>query len=182
MGKENKEELGSLLFHDWKSPFGEMRIAVFQDQLVTCDWKYRKQAASLDEKLSEHLKAEWQPSEHHPVFDETKEQLIEYFHRRRKVFSLPLFLCGTSFQKSVWGELLKIPFGSTSSYGQLANAMSQPKAVRAIATANGANRHAIIVPCHRVIGADGSLTGYAGGLRIKRKLLELENPQPSLFE
>lgn len=182
MGKENEEKLGSIHYQDWKSPFGEMRLAVFQDQLVACDWKYRKQAAYLDEKLSQHLSAHWQPSEHHPIFDETKEQLTEYFHRRRESFSLPLLLCGTRFQKSVWEELLKIPFGSTSSYGELAKTMNQPKAVRAIATANGANRLAIIVPCHRVIGADGSLTGYAGGLRVKRRLLELENPQPSLFE
>ena len=103
------------------------------------------------------------------------EQLNEYFQKKRKIFDLPLDLKGTEFQKKVWNELLKIPFGKTISYKDLAIKLGDLKAIRAVGTANGANPVSIIVPCHRVIGSDGSLTGYAGGLWRKRWLLEHES-------
>ena len=105
---------------------------------------------------------------------ETVRQLDEYFAGQRKVFDLPILLVGTEFQKSVWNELLKIPFGVTRSYGEVARQLEIPKAVRAVANANGANAISIIVPCHRVIGSDYSLTGYGGGLPAKKYLLGLE--------
>jgi len=101
-------------------------------------------------------------------------QLQEYFNRKRKEFELPLEILGTEFQKNVWIELTKIPYGETISYGELANRMGDKNLMRAVAATNGANPIPIIIPCHRVIGADGSLTGYGGGLDVKRKLLELE--------
>jgi methylated-DNA-[protein]-cysteine S-methyltransferase len=101
-------------------------------------------------------------------------QLKEYFNRQRKEFDLRLEILGTDFQKKVWKELTKIPYGETISYGELANKMGDKNLMRAVATANGANPIPIIIPCHRVIGADGSLTGYGGGLDVKQKLLELE--------
>jgi O-6-methylguanine DNA methyltransferase len=101
-------------------------------------------------------------------------QLEEYFSGRRRRFDLPLDLRGTDFQKRCWQELLEIPYGETRSYAQIARAIGNPQAVRAVGLANGQNPIAIIVPCHRVIGSDGSLTGYGGGLEAKRKLLELE--------
>lgn len=101
-------------------------------------------------------------------------QLREYFNRKRKEFQLPLEILGTEFQKNVWVELTKIPYGETISYGELANRMGDKNLMRAVAAANGANPIPIIIPCHRVIGADGSLTGYGGGLDVKQKLLELE--------
>ncbi len=101
-------------------------------------------------------------------------QLEEYFAGRRRQFNLPLDLRGTDFQKRCWQELLKIPYGETRSYREIARAIGKPSAVRAAGLANGQNPIAIVVPCHRVIGSDGSLTGYGGGLGIKRKLLELE--------
>jgi len=101
-------------------------------------------------------------------------QLEEYFAGRRRCFDLPLDIRGTDFQKRCWQELLKIPYGETRSYAAVARAMGNPTAVRAVGLANGQNPIAIIVPCHRVIGSDGSLTGYGGGLENKRKLLELE--------
>ncbi|MBE0570339.1 MAG: methylated-DNA--[protein]-cysteine S-methyltransferase [Ignavibacteriaceae bacterium] len=101
-------------------------------------------------------------------------QLEEYFNRTRKGFDLPLELLGTEFQKKVWNELIKIPYGETISYGELANRMGDKNLMRAVASANGANPIPIIIPCHRVIGANGSLTGYGGGLDVKQKLLELE--------
>jgi methylated-DNA-[protein]-cysteine S-methyltransferase len=101
-------------------------------------------------------------------------ELKEYFCRQRKEFDLPLEIVGTDFQKKVWDELKKIPYGETISYGELANRMGDKNLMRAVAAANGANPIPIIIPCHRVIGADGSLTGYGGGLDVKQKLLELE--------
>ena len=101
-------------------------------------------------------------------------QLKEYFNRQRKEFDLQLEIVGTDFQKKVWDELTKIPYGETISYGELAERMGNKNKMRAVAAANGANPIPIIIPCHRVIGADGSLTGYGGGFDVKKKLLELE--------
>lgn len=108
------------------------------------------------------------------VTEKAKKQLDEFFAGNRTKFDLPLLLVGTDFQKAVWRELLNIPFGQTRSYGEMAQRIGMPKAVRAVANANGANSISIIVPCHRVIGSDHSLTGYAGGLEAKKTLLELE--------
>ena len=113
----------------------------------------------------------------------TINQLKEYFAGKRKVFDLTYDLEGTDFQKRVWYELLKIPFGKTQSYMDVTVALGDRKAIRAVGTANGANKIAIIIPCHRVIGSDGSLTGYAGGMERKKWLLDFETPpiQTSLF-
>lgn len=108
------------------------------------------------------------------IMEETRRQLEEYFQRKREVFDLPLFLAGSDFQRQVWEALKKIPYGSTVSYRELAAALGRESALRAVASANGANALSIIVPCHRVIGSNGDLTGYAGGLRTKSRLLELE--------
>lgn len=110
-------------------------------------------------------------------------QLNEYFEGTRKQFNLKLNPQGTDFQKKVWNELNQIPYGKTISYLQLSKQLGDVKAIRAVANANGKNPHWIIVPCHRVIGSDGSLTGYAGGLHRKKWLLEHESPykQQSLF-
>jgi methylated-DNA-[protein]-cysteine S-methyltransferase len=109
-----------------------------------------------------------------PKFIDAFSQVQEYFNRERKEFDLPLEIIGTEFQKKVWNELTKIPYGETISYGELANRMGDINKMRAVAAANGANPIPIIIPCHRVIGSDGSLTGYGGGLDVKQKLLELE--------
>jgi len=111
----------------------------------------------------------------------TKLQLDEYFNGKRTTFKLPLNLVGTDFQINVWNELLKIPFGVTRSYKEQALAIGNLKVIRAVATANGENRISIIVPCHRIIGSDGSLTGYGGGIWRKQQLLELESTQTKLF-
>ncbi len=111
------------------------------------------------------------------------KQLSEYFDGKRKVFELTYDLEGTPFQQRVWQELLKIPFGKTRSYMDVSRALGDSKAIRAVGTANGSNKIAIIIPCHRVIGSDGSLTGYAGGLARKKWLLDFEIPpiQTTLF-
>ncbi len=109
-----------------------------------------------------------------PHFDTLRKQLNEYFKGERKDFDIPLDLVGTDFQKEVWMSLLQIPYGTTISYGEQAKRIGRPKSVRAVANANGKNKISIILPCHRVIGSDGKLTGYGGGLWRKEKLLEFE--------
>lgn len=110
----------------------------------------------------------------HPVLARAAAQLAGYFAGRRRAFDLPLAPAGTPFQQAVWRALAAIPFGETRSYAELARAAGRPRAVRAVGAANGRNPLPVVLPCHRVIGSDGGLTGYAGGLLMKRRLLELE--------
>jgi methylated-DNA-[protein]-cysteine S-methyltransferase len=117
----------------------------------------------------------------HPVLLETERQLREYFAGRRKVFELPLDFHGTEFQRKVWAALLTIPYGETRSYAQIARQIGQPAAVRAVGAANGKNPISIVAPCHRVIGSNGTLTGFAGGLDAKAFLLAHEAPQRELI-
>lgn len=116
----------------------------------------------------------------HPVLLQTEQQLREYFAGQRKEFTLPLDLRGTQFQQRVWSALLTIPFGETRSYAQIAEQIGCPAAVRAVGAANGRNPISIIAPCHRVIGSNGKLTGFAGGLAVKAQLLSLERGEAML--
>ncbi len=117
---------------------------------------------------------ESKPPQTNRIITLCKQQLTEYFNGRRQTFSLPIEQNGTDFQKSVWDYLQSIPFGKTASYGDVAKGLNNPKAVRAVGAANGKNPIGIIVPCHRVIGSNGTLTGYAGGMDRKKWLLEHE--------
>src|SRR5262245_22235411 len=114
----------------------------------------------------------------HAFLSQTRAELNEYFAGRREEFTIPLVVKGTPFQESVWHELLQIPFGNTTSYDQVAKRIGRPAAARAVGRANGDNRIAIIIPCHRVIGSNGSLTGYGGGESNKRWLLDHEQREP----
>lgn len=118
--------------------------------------------------------SDWVGDERLPIFAQTKRELDAYFLGKLRAFTMPLAPLGTDFQKRAWIALTKIPYGETRSYGQQAHSIGSPAAVRAIGSANGKNPIGIIVPCHRVIGANGSLTGYAGGLHNKEFLLKLE--------
>lgn len=122
----------------------------------------------------------WQ--ENKGLFGDVVEQLEEYFSQERKVFDLKLNPQGTEFQKQVWKRLEKIPFGQTKYYGQIAEEIGNPKASRAIGMANNKNPIPIIIPCHRVIGKNGTLTGFASGLDVKQKLLNIETRQLSIFD
>jgi methylated-DNA-[protein]-cysteine S-methyltransferase len=117
----------------------------------------------------------------YPVLLKTKIQFHEYFSGQRTIFDIPLIMTGTDFQKKVWTALLDIPFGATQSYLQLAQKIGDIKAVRAVGAANAKNPISIIVPCHRVVGANGSLTGFSGGIETKAMLLSFESTQKSLF-
>ena len=158
----------------YDSPVGEILLGSYDGKLCISDWKYRKRRRAIDSRVQKSLQAEY-VEKSSEVIEETIKQLEEYFAHKRKVFDIPLLMLGTDFQKSVWEGLIKIPYGKTASYLKLAKNIGNEKAVRAVATANGANAISILIPCHRIIGSDGSLTGYAGGLDVKRKLLELEN-------
>ncbi|WP_414938920.1 methylated-DNA--[protein]-cysteine S-methyltransferase [Amycolatopsis sp. cmx-11-51] len=116
-----------------------------------------------------------------PVFVETEKQLKEYFAGQRKDFDLPLSFGGTEFQRMVWKSLRGIPYGETVSYGRLADRLGRPTASRAVGLANGKNPMGIIVPCHRVVGSTGDLTGYGGGIERKRQLLDFEREGATLF-
>ena len=120
------------------------------------------------------------PGEHR-LFESLRRQLAEYFEGRRRRFDLPLRIAGTPFQERVWNALLTIPYGEVRSYGEIAKAIGAPRAVRAVGRANGSNRISLIIPCHRVIGADGSIVGYGGGPRRKEWLLALERGERTLF-
>ncbi len=150
-----------------------MLLGSLNDKLCLCDWQMEKHRELVDRRLKRMLKAEFEYGAS-AVSEKAATQLNEYFAGKRRVFNIPLLFVGTEFQKAVWNELLKIPFGKTVSYGEMAQRMGMPKAVRAVANANGANAVSVFIPCHRVIGSDGSLTGYGGGLAAKRMLLELE--------
>lgn len=157
----------------YSSPVGDILLGSYDGKLCLVDWKYRKMRTSIDKRLQKGLKAEY-VEESSEVIVETMKQLDAYFANERKLFDIPLLMVGTDFQKSVWQGLMKIPYGTTASYLELSKKIGNEKAVRAVASANGANAISILIPCHRIIGSDGSLTGYAGGLPTKKKLLELE--------
>ncbi len=153
------------------SPLGEIVIASQNGFLVALSFFNRFSVEGFEKRFK--AKAEYGGC---GTLEKTVRQLNEYFDGKRKVFDIPLkFAVGTDFQKRCWEALLKIPFGKTVSYSEQARMIGRPSAVRAVANANRLNPIAIIVPCHRVIGKDGSLTGYAGGLDKKAFLLTLEN-------
>ena len=158
----------------YKTPVGELILGSYDNQLCLADWRYRKMRRTIDTRIQKGLKTEY-VEESSEVIVETMKQLDEYFANERKTFDIPLLMVGTDFQKSVWQGLIKIPYGTTASYLELSKNIGNEKAVRAVASANGANAISIMIPCHRIIGSDGALTGYAGGLPIKKKLLELEH-------
>lgn len=160
------------LFYTWyESPVGRLLLVGSQSGLNFVSFSTGKHAVSLS--------AEW--LEDRAVFKHAIAQLEEYFKGRRKSFDLTLFPEGTEFQKEVWNALQTIPYGETISYKELAQRIGKPKTIRAVGAANGANPIPIIIPCHRVIGHDGSLTGFGGGLPLKKRLLELESRQLALL-
>ncbi len=160
----------------YKSPIGELILGSFDENLVVCDWRYRKMRKAVDKRITEGLAAEME-AENSPVIKKAIEELDAYFAGRLQQFETPLLLVGSDFQKSVWKELLEIPYGKTMSYLGLSEKLNNEGAIRAVASANGANALSIFIPCHRVLGSDGSLTGYAGGLPAKKKLLQLEGAE-----
>ncbi len=162
------------------SPVGELVLGAFGERLCLCDWAVEKRRGLIDRRVGGYLDAEFEVGSS-DILRETMTQLDEYFAGKRKAFSIPLVFTGTPFQCRVWSELMKIPYGTTISYAELARRIDNPKGVRAVASANAGNPISILVPCHRVIGSNNHLTGYAGGLEAKRYLLALEAENVSLI-
>ncbi len=160
-------------YHD--TPCGEIILGSIQGKLCLCDWKDMVHRERNDKRTKRFFKAEY-IEEASDVINEAIRELNEYFAGERRNFNLPLLFAGTSFQQRIWNALLTIPYGETRSYMQIARIVGNEKGVRAVAQAIGANPMSIIVPCHRVIGSDKALTGFAGGLEAKRYLLNLEKP------
>ena len=171
--------MATIFTQPFKTPYGELLIGDFQGELCLLDWKYRRMRTTIDNRIKSGLDAEYKEQETE-LIQKVKQQLNEYFRKERTEFNIPLKLVGTAFQQSVWQELIKIPFGKTETYLGLSRKLGNEKAIRAVASANGANAIGILVPCHRIIGSDGKLVGYAGGLRVKEKLLNLEGRQRQL--
>ena len=158
----------------YKTSVGELLLGSFEDKLCLLDYRYRKMRNAVDKRIQTAAKANY-VEQSDEVIETAKQQIDEYLTGHRTTFDIPLIMFGTDFQKRVWKALIEVPYGATSSYLQLAKSINNEKAVRAVATANGANAMSIIIPCHRIIGSDGSLVGYAGGLPAKKRLLSLEN-------
>lgn len=163
----------TIAIQQYRSPIGDMLLGSIDEKLCLCDWVVEPHREHIDRRMSRYFNAKC----HETTTDVIKraiEEIREYFGGVRREFSLPTQMAGTEFQRRVWSELMTIPYGETISYGQLARRIGNPKGVRAVAMACASNPVSIIVPCHRVIGSDKSLTGYGGGLEAKRALLQLE--------
>lgn len=174
MGSAPNEKNHQILKAEWiDTPLGSM-IAIFDDtHLHLLEFTDRRGLEREIEKMRKSLKVAIVPGRT-PITEMIEDDLAAYFKGELQEFTTPIIMNGSDFQKSVWNELLTIPYGTTRSYGEQAKRIGNPKAVRAVARANGMNQLAIIIPCHRVIGSDGKLTGYAGGLARKEWLLDLE--------
>lgn len=157
----------TLAYLEMDSVVGRLTLVAHADALVAVLWENERENRVV---LSDLIL-----DESHPILLNAKQQLTEYFQGKRRVFDLSLDFKGTEFQKRVWTALLSIPFGETRSYKQIAEQIGQVKAVRAVGAANGRNPMSIIAPCHRVVGSDGRLVGFAGGLENKNILLQLES-------
>ena len=166
MAKSDRTARKRHVYKTVQSPVGRLTLVATGEGLAAILWENDR-----PRRVRLNIEAE---QEDHPVLVETQRQLEEYFAGRRQRFALKLDLSGTPFQRQVWNALLTIPFGETRSYGQIARQIGSPGAARAVGAANGRNPVSIVAPCHRVVGSNGALTGFAGGLDVKARLLALE--------
>lgn len=168
-----KKSCVSLSYKSVRSPIGRLKLVASDRGLVAILWEHDSPRRVRLAEIVECVE--------HPVLVRTENELNEYFAGKRSTFTVPFDMRGTYFQKQVWEALLGIPYGETRTYGQLAKQLGNPKATRAVGAANGRNPLAILVPCHRVIGYSGKLTGFAGGLDAKARLLRLEGRNETLL-
>ena len=171
--------MNSINIQYYNSPCGEIVLASMGDELCLCDWNEMPCAERNKHRLTKYMNAVFRV-ETSDVLEQTKKQLDEYFAGTRKAFDIPLHPVGTEFQQQVWNALLEIPYGETRSYKDIALSIANLKGIRAVAQAIGANGISILIPCHRVIGSNHSLTGFAGGIEAKRILLEIEREMSNI--
>lgn len=162
-----------MITREYLSPCGSLMLGVSDSYVCLCDWIRGDRVERSLSRIDRHREGETLPDDN-DLLDMAIVQLDEYFARTRRDFDLPLRPLGTEFQLHVWNALFSVDYGQTATYGDISIAVGQPASVRAVANAIGANSLSLFIPCHRIIGADGSLTGYAGGLEAKKYLLELE--------
>ena len=172
---KSRSRMNVIKYRTIESPVGGLLLAGDQDAVRFLLFANGRQPTTLDPT--------WEPDERArgSLTAEAERQLVSYFAGKLRDFSVPVAPEGTAFQRGVWQQLQQIPYGETVSYGEIARRLANPLAVRAVGLANGSNPISIIIPCHRVIGSNGSLTGYGGGLGTKRALLELERGQRALL-
>ncbi len=175
LGTNPKTAKGSTVVHIVRisTPLGPMLAGATEETLCLLEFADRRMLELQLRRVRKHFDALFIPSSN-AILDRLAKELDDYFRGTLRRFTLPIAVPGSAFQQAVWQQLAKIPYGTTASYRDIASLLGTPKSVRAVARANGDNRIAIIVPCHRVIGSNGDLTGYGGGLWRKRRLLEIE--------
>lgn len=166
-------EINKIYIRKYDSPCGRLILGATGDSLCMCDWDMPDRRRRIDRALCVFFNAEMVCGENY-LLNEAERELDEYFAGQRKVFDIPVVLAAKGLRADVWNSLLEIGYGMTATYSDIAARAGRPKAVRAVASAIGANPISIFIPCHRVIGKSGALTGYAGGLDAKRLLLDLE--------
>ncbi len=168
-----KGQMNQININYYKTKIGELMLGSFDGKLCLLDYRYRKMRKSVDNRIRKGLNANFVEHDDE-ILRKTREQLDEYLNEGRKEFDIPLLMVGSVFQKNVWDALMKVPYGTTSTYLHQSKNINNEKAVRAVASANGANSISIIITCHRIIGSNGELVGYGGGLPVKKRLLKLE--------
>lgn len=171
IGTVNHRRL-QLAYYD--SPCGRLAVGAYGGGICICDWTTGNRAENTLRRIVRYLPVPAEGAIDEMLLEKAVGSLDDYFKGNRRYIDLPLTLCGTPFQRKVWEALRRIPYGMTSTYKDIAAAVSLPRGVRAVGAAIGANPLSILIPCHRIIGADGSLTGYAGGIEAKKYLLGLE--------
>jgi len=157
----------------YKTKIGELILGSYEKKLCLLDFRYRKMRNTIDDRIKKGLGADFIEGDDE-ILELAKGQIEAYLSGELKQFDIPILMVGTDFQKRVWEALLEVSYGVTSSYTQLAESINSVRAIRAVASANGANSLALIIPCHRIIGSNGDLYGYGGGLAVKARLLKLE--------
>jgi AraC family transcriptional regulator of adaptative response/methylated-DNA-[protein]-cysteine methyltransferase len=163
----------NLVYKEVKTPIGVMAFGSSEKGLCLLDFRHRKSFPRILKRITKLFGDKTHGSS--PFIELAETELNQYLQGDLKIFSVPLDIRGSEFQLKVWNALLQVPYGRTASYLDIAQKIGRPEAVRAVANANGQNGIAVIIPCHRVIGSDGSLTGYGGGVAMKKRLLNIES-------
>ncbi len=158
----------------FRTKIGELLLGECEDKICLLGFRYRKMRSAVDKRIKQGLQAQYVVAET-PLLQDLKSEISAYLAAEITEFSLPILTVGTDFQKRVWQVLLQIPYVAVITYADLAEKVENKTAIRAVATANGVNAMSLIVPCHRVMGSDGELRGYAGGLMVKQRLLNMES-------
>ncbi len=165
----------------YKTKIGELVLGSFEGKLCLLDFRYRRMRNTVDKRIQNGLSAEFIEKDD-DILKETRKQIGEYLEGKRKKFEIPISMVGTDFQRQVWKELMNVKYGETTSYLDLGKRIGNEKAVRAVASANGANAIGLIIPCHRIIESNGGLGGYGGGLPVKKRLLKIESENTPLTD